>query len=308
MSAVLSTLAHHGGTIANLRWNPTFRGILFPSIQFFILCGSCYLLLATNLGNRLGFLVSSAAFWGWMVLMTTAWMIYGIGLKGPDPKWVVQEAITDTHSAQVAMVARIPNEATTITPKGWRVVRDGVPMRGEAQSAIDANLIPTGQVASYVPIAGYDTGGKQRLKIWPKIKKWQVPKTDPTTKEVTFVDKKGKWYNPGDYTFRGLLHSKHYYVGQVQPMLMKDVKVNGTLQYDANGKAKQEAVKKDGKILPDATKPVTSVVLIRDLGSRRQPPFVIFLCSFVLLGLSLFNLHRRDKQVMAAMAQFAKAA
>jgi hypothetical protein len=48
--------------------------------------------------------------------------------------------------------------------------------------------------------------------------------------------------------------------------------------------------------------------LIRDLGSRRQPPFVIFLCSFVLLTLSLFNLHRRDKQVMAAMAQFAKAA
>ncbi len=290
MSAVLSTLVNDGGVVANLRWNPTFRGILFPTIQFLVLCGSCYLILATNIGNRLGFLVASAAFWGWMVLMTLVWMIYGIGLLGFAPKWVVQEAITDSKTAQVEVVTRIPNEATTIVPKGWKAVADGAPARGEAQSAIDARLVPEGQTATYVPISGYEIGGEQRLKVWPKI------------------EPGGKWYNPADYAFRGLLHSKHYYVGQVQPMLLEDVTVNGVVQYDDKGKAKQTAVKKDGKEVPDTAKPVTTVVLIRDLGSRRQPPFVIFLCSLVLLSLSLFNLHRRDKQVMAAMSQFAKAA
>lgn len=297
MSAVLNTLAHSGGLVANLRWNPTFRGILFPLVQFLVLCGSCYVILATNIGNRLGFLVASAAFWGWMVLMTVFWMMYGIGLRGSDPKWVVEESITNTKTAQVDAVTRIPNEATTITPKGWRAVADGVPMRGEAQSAVDAVLNPKGGTAPYVYISGYETGGDQRLKIWPKVEKKQVQKGDQT------VTVKGKWYNPADYAFRGLLHSKHYYVAQTQPRLQEVKKVGGVIQRTSSGAPVMVDVVKDGKTLPDTSKPVTTVVLIRNLGTRRQPPFVIFLCSLVLLAISLGSLHRRDKQVMAAMGQ-----
>jgi hypothetical protein len=284
MSALLSTLVHPG-VVADLRWNPTFRGILFPSILFLVLCGSCYVILATNIGNRLGFLLSSAAFWGWMSLMTIAWMIYGIGLRGPDPKWVVQEAIKDTRSAQVEKVTQIPNTPTKIVPKDWKVVKEGVPMRGEAQSAIDAYLAPAPKKVDYVAVSGFESGGAQRIKVWPKVVKG------------------GKWYNPGDYAFRGLLHSKHYYVGQVQPMLTQPKKVGDKIQYDSKGVALTEPVVKDGKNVADTTKPITTVVLIRDLGSRRQPPFFIFCASFVLLLLSLFNLHRRDKQVMTAMGQ-----
>ena len=296
---MLSTLnaLNHAVTLGTLRWNPTIRGILFPAIQFLFLCGSCYLLLATNLGNRLGFLVSAAAFWGWMVIMTAAWMIYGIGLKGPDPKWVVQEAISNTANAQVNLVTRIPNKVSTIVPNGWREVKDGVPMRAEAQSAIDASLLTAGSQPNYVAVAGYDTGGKQRIKIWPKIKK------TPVIKNGVATIKKWKWYNPTDYVFRGLLHSKHYYVGQVQPMLLQDVKVNGVVQYDSAGKPKQEAVRKDGKNLPDPSQPTRTVVLLRSLGSRRQPPFFIFLSSLVLLLITISSLHRRDKQVMAAMGK-----
>ena len=50
-----------------------------------VLCGSVYLLLATNLGARLGFLVALAASFGWLVLMGTVWWIYGIGLQGQGP-------------------------------------------------------------------------------------------------------------------------------------------------------------------------------------------------------------------------------
>ena len=41
-------------------WSPFIRGILVVLIGVGVLCGSVYLLLATNLGARLGFLVAMA--------------------------------------------------------------------------------------------------------------------------------------------------------------------------------------------------------------------------------------------------------
>ena len=42
------------------------------------LCGSVYLILATNLGARLGILIALAGLSGWIMLMGLIWMIYGI--------------------------------------------------------------------------------------------------------------------------------------------------------------------------------------------------------------------------------------
>ena len=39
-------------------WKPELRGILIVIIAVVVLCGSIYLILATNLGARLGFLVA----------------------------------------------------------------------------------------------------------------------------------------------------------------------------------------------------------------------------------------------------------
>ena len=49
--------------------------------------GSIYLILGTNLGARLGFLVAFTGLMGWMALMGTVWWMYGIGLKGEVPEW-----------------------------------------------------------------------------------------------------------------------------------------------------------------------------------------------------------------------------
>ena len=68
-------------------WEPELRGILIVIIAVVMLCGSIYLVLATNLGARLGFLVALAGLAGWMILMGIIWLIYGIGLQGPDPSW-----------------------------------------------------------------------------------------------------------------------------------------------------------------------------------------------------------------------------
>ena len=43
------------------------------------------------------------------------------------------------------------------------------------------------------------------------------------------------------------------------------------------------------------TRPAGYVVLVRDLGSLRVPPFVAFVMSTILFGLGLLGLHWREK-------------
>ena len=72
-------LAKEGKTL----WDPTIVGILAPVAGVFLFCGSVYLLLSTNLGARLGFLVSAAALSGFMVLLSTLWLTTSTPLESP---------------------------------------------------------------------------------------------------------------------------------------------------------------------------------------------------------------------------------
>ena len=259
---------------AGLEFKNTTRGILFPAIMFIILCGSSYMILATNVGNRLGFLIANAAFWGWMVLMTIVWMIYGIGLKGNPPSWQVQEIVTNIGNAQSDKVASLVDfkEGDETLPKGWSEVKEGTPTRGEAQSSVDAFLIAEKLFPSavdYAHVGGFEIGGKQRFKVRPRL------------------ESGGSWWNPGDYRFMGLMHQKRYYVAKVAPYELDALKA---VVLDAKGKP-----------VVDTTKEPMNVVMTRNLGNKRLPAFKVFLASLLLLGISGRALHKRDLQVMAAM-------
>ena len=52
--------------IAGIAWDPQLRGILAVLVGVVVLMGSVYLLLGTNLGTRLGFLVAVTALFGWL--------------------------------------------------------------------------------------------------------------------------------------------------------------------------------------------------------------------------------------------------
>ena len=80
--------------LAGIAWDPQIRGFLAVLVGVVVLLGSIYLLLLTNLGARLGFLLASAAFWGWLFLMGTIWWIYGnVGMLGEAPHWEVKEIL-----------------------------------------------------------------------------------------------------------------------------------------------------------------------------------------------------------------------
>ena len=70
-----------------INWEPELRGILIVIIAVSVLMGSIYLIIGSNMGARLGFMVLLAALAGWMFIMGSIWWSYGQGLKGTDPSW-----------------------------------------------------------------------------------------------------------------------------------------------------------------------------------------------------------------------------
>ena len=76
-----------------ISWDPTIRGYLVVATGVAVLCGSVYLLLATNTGIRLGFLIAAAGLAGWMTIMGLVWWLYGIGWVGEEASWHVREVV-----------------------------------------------------------------------------------------------------------------------------------------------------------------------------------------------------------------------
>jgi len=87
-------------------WNPTILGVLVVLSAIGLFCGSAYLLLATNLGGRLGFLVAFASLSGFMVLLSTLWWTSGnSGIDPPhgkSPSWKVVEVVSNPSQSKYA--------------------------------------------------------------------------------------------------------------------------------------------------------------------------------------------------------------
>ncbi|MEZ5251797.1 MAG: hypothetical protein R2713_22095 [Ilumatobacteraceae bacterium] len=88
-------------------WMPELRGILTVIIGVFVLMGSVYFILLTNMGARLAFLVSFSALAGWFFLMGAIWWIYGIGLKGPEPSWDPVPGRTVIQAPEALLTAEV---------------------------------------------------------------------------------------------------------------------------------------------------------------------------------------------------------
>ena len=135
-------------------WNPTILGVLVVLSAIGLFCGSVYLLLSTNLGARLGFLVSFASLMGFMVLLTTLWWTSGnSGIDPPhghSPSWSVVEVVSDTQLSKIAAVRNI--------------IADGVAADetelANLRPAMDAALVHTAPIANSPaapqPLARFD--------------------------------------------------------------------------------------------------------------------------------------------------------
>ncbi len=254
-----------------ITWDPTIRGILVVLVSFLVLCGSVYLVLGTDLGSRLGFLVAAAGFWGWMVIMGMAWWAYGIGLEGPGPSWQVQEVLTSPSAADTSGAA-LP-EARDLSD--WRELPEGDVVRGEAETTADEAL--TGEESpvarfeasdGYVTIGAFAIGGRDPDSIVSRL-------PGPT---------------PAQYALIQVQRA-------VEVVTLEEDQTcppGGTCINFGEAPPPAEAVE-------DA--PVVSVIMVRDLGSARLPSAIVTLSSLVVFGIICSTLHRRDKLATAHREQ-----
>ena len=102
--------------VAGIGWEPEIRGALTVLVGSLVLFGSVWLILNTNLGNRLGTLIALAGFFGWMLVMGIVWWIYGIGLTGDSPTWQPKEIVYGDLSQSESDVQKLGSNQITVTP------------------------------------------------------------------------------------------------------------------------------------------------------------------------------------------------
>lgn len=258
---------HH--LLAAMTWDPEIRGYLIVLVALLAFPGSVYLLLATNMGAKIGFLLAVAGLSGWLCVLGIVWAVFGIGMRGNEPTWKVKEVITgDVNRSTVGALDGFP--------KGWTRLPPGSAELADAQAAADAVLAPAATTpkpgeaapaapsfqspfkttADYVPVTGWRKGGDNDL----------------------FAIRKHKFF---------LRHSAHYDIIEVQPALN---------QTGGPGGAPPRPV-------ADSAQPVTSVIMLRDLGTLRLPQTMLALFSGIIFAVTCYALHRRDKEIMALRQQ-----
>jgi hypothetical protein len=134
----LMLLAQHGGGEKTL-WDPTILGVLVVISAIGLFCGSVYLLLATNLGARLGFLVAGACLSGFMMLLSTSWMITATPLNSPHGRiagWNIKEVVPTLEDSRYEALQEAAGTAEQLDTAEIATIRP----------AIDAGLVvPTAE-------------------------------------------------------------------------------------------------------------------------------------------------------------------
>jgi hypothetical protein len=138
-------LAQTEGPSAHNIWNPTILGILTVLCAVGLFCGSAYLLLGTNLGGRLGFLVAAAGLTGFLVLLTGLWWTSGnSGIDPPhgrSPTWNVVEVVPSLSDSKIPAVQNMPKDGSKLTEDDLTNLKP----------AIDAAIVPATSVNGETP-------------------------------------------------------------------------------------------------------------------------------------------------------------
>ena len=158
MYATLTQQLVYGG----LSWDPAIKGILTVLVGSVVLFGSVYLLLATNVGARLGMLVSLSGLFGFLSILTAWWWVQppGMGPKGMDPSWHVKEvyyhqADGGQGRASTHVLNKLPSP--TNLPTAADVIA--------AHPELEEQLIASPENTTLSDIAGIDAENKDGTKV-----------------------------------------------------------------------------------------------------------------------------------------------
>ncbi len=308
--------------------------LLVVAVAVGVLMGSCYLLLATNLGARLGFLLALTALFGWLTIMSLTWSIYGIGKQGPAPHWIVQETnFNNLAVAQTQVVHGLPPIPKLPTADHFLHHSSFSPFL-ETQFPPNPAIKPP-QLNDELSV---DPALEKTIKTYLP-KGWKLLATsDPVSADAgssasTYLVAQNTTYNDqsqfvilGVYSYGGkrqrgpgvcglskpstygtCLRRARFKIGRVltwvggQPPHYVVVQVQSVLNQPTLP-GKPPPLSK-----PDPKADVESVVMLRDEGGFRVPSEGLLFFSALMFAICCNSLHRRDKLVAAARAAAAKA-
>jgi hypothetical protein len=247
-------------------WYPTILGVLVVIAAVGLFCGSIYLLLATNFGARLGFLVAFTGLTGFVMLLSLLWWTSATPLnvpKGRVAQWKVKEQVTDLKKSSIPAVRDIANKAHAANPTD----------AGNVKSAVDAALV----IKQAIPTAPL-TPDENKFAKFADVTKYEVENT---------YEAGGS--NPQFWKFQ-IHHTPKYAVAQYCQLL----------QAPADRSAALPPIAPQCDPSSDAIRGY--LVLQYDLGSLRVPPFVIFVTAGSLFVLGLLCLHWRERDEAEAAA------
>jgi hypothetical protein len=261
-------------------WYPTILGVLVVIAAVSLFMGSIYLLLATNLGSRLGFLIAAAGLSGFMVLLSLLWLSTSSPLntlKGRPASWKAVEAIKGGDLAR----SKIP--AVQVLTKANQL----------SDTAEQANIKAALDQVVVTPAL---TPGTQEVGATNKYAIYQAA-TDYLT-PTYYETGGGKLFSQTKFDVNGRFPVLHASLHKPKYAIVNICAVD-----------KQALVVPFGDTPPtpqcDKTAPINTVVFERDLGSVRVPPFVALVGFSILFVLCLLSLHWRERDLEEQAAALA---
>lgn len=237
-------------------WYPTVQGILVVVAAVVLFCGSAYLLLATDTGARLGFLVAFTGLFGFLVLLSLLWLTTASPLntlKGRISGWEAQGSYDTLDDKGV------PGPVQNITQDGHKV--DEVEA-ASVKAAVDDRLVKKVAAGEVEPSpAANEFAEFDEVTQYLIVNSYEIGGSKPNPLKLQFT------------------HTPLYAAVEYCPV--KDVQV-------VSGLAPREPQ-------CDPAGGTRIIVLERDLGSLRLPPFMALLAFSILFGLGLLSLHWYEK-------------
>ena len=224
--------------------------------------GSIYLLLGTNLGARLGFLVTFTSLMGFLMILSILWLTTASPLESPKGRvasWSVIENVPD------------------ITKAKTEAVRDIAQKQNKA-SQIDASNVLASVDAALITKVGTPT-----VQVTPNDNRFA--KFDDVTQVHGAPDLHARWERAAVLE------------GRVQPL--EEVRRHRVLRDGRPGAADVRASPVAARMRERRRRERGFVVATFDYGTLRLPPFVVIVITAILFGLGLLALHWREKDEMA---------
>ncbi len=326
-------------TLAGLAWDPEIRGILVVATGFAVLMGSIWLIMATNSGVRLATLLATAALMGWMVILGSAWWMYGSGWKGDDPSWkTVDINVGDLGASGLELARMLPNSDEI--PSAYELVvasndaaavaefdtlptaADKPDLSADQLAVLRADRQLRNEIVTRSELAAVarnvtDAAGLRSMGPWRLLATTEAGDAQAQAAADVLAHPDLGFASSVDYKLldayttggKPELKDDPNRLDRITHWIASSARLTHPTRYTVvqlQGVLYQPTVAGEAPPRPvvDPDEPVVSVVMIRDLGWVRLRPALVTIGSLLIFLALCYWLHVRDKELMARREEF----